>query len=254
MLNNEINLVELALLVIKKIWIVVFSTLLVGILAFLYSYFFVVPQYQSKGMIYVDNSNMVSFPTDLSLSKDIQYADMVASQRLATIYIEILKSQTFLNMVSNDSGTDIPPVKLSSMMTILSKNDTEILEITVTYTNPHVASVLAETILENSKTEIPRIFKGGSVQIIDHANVPVRPSSPNHIKYTAIGLVLGLMIGVSIVIAMDLFDNRVKNQDDLTSKYDYPILGSIPSSISVQKVLKAQFNEKSEGERATYYN
>jgi len=241
--NREINVIELALLALKRVWIIVVTTFLIGGIAFTYSYYYLSPQYISKGMIYVDNSTMLSLQTELALTKDIQYADMVASQRLATIYIEILKSQTFLKMVSAQSGTNLNPDLIGQIMKITEKNNTEILEIAVTHTNPHVASVIAETILESSKTEIPRIFKGGSVEIIDNANLPVRPSGPNHIKYTLIGIIMGMMLGFVLVIAIDLLDNRVKNQDDLISKYKYPMLGSIPSLNSVKKVTKSKVYE-----------
>ena len=237
-MDKEINLIEIAFIVLKKLKMIIIITILFGALMFVYSYNFIMPKYVSRGMIYVDNSTLLSFQTELAIAKDVQYSDMVAAQRLATIYAEILKSSTFLQSVNVDSDTNLGAAKIGSIMNVAPKNNTEILEITVTYTNPHTAAIITETILNKAKTEIPRIFKGGSVEIIDHANIPTRPSSPNHIKNTLLGLILGFIISIVLAFLIELLDNRVKNQDDLISKYDYPVLGSIPSLGSIKKITK----------------
>ncbi len=249
-MNKDISIIELIQLVFKKLWLVIVMSIVCGTLLFIYSKYYLTPTYVSRGMIYVDNSNVVRIPSELT-EEDVKYADLVASQRLATVYIEILKSRTFLKIVKEQCGVDITVEKLASIIEIKSKNDTEILEISVVHTNPYHAQAITETFLENSKVEIPRIFKGGSVEIIDHADIPLKPSGPSHVKNALIGILLGIILSVILIFLLDLLDNTIRGQDDLIDKYKYPILGSIPNTQKRKKtiygyMLKADKNKENE--------
>ena len=97
------------------------------------------------------------------------------------------------------------------------------------------ARQLCELILDNAQSEVERIGSGGSVSVIDEATTPTSPTSPNKTLNTIIGVVLGAILGVLIIFTIELFDTRIKSEDDLVTKFELPILGVIPdleSSIS----------------------
>lgn len=48
------------------------------------------------------------------------------------------------------------------------------------------------------------------------------------IKFTAIGAALALIASVGTLAVIEIFDRRVKGEDDLATKYEYPVLGSVP--------------------------
>ena len=66
----------------------------------------------------------------------------------------------------------------------------------------------------------------GFVEIVDPAVVPVEASSPRIILNLAIGVVLGLCLGVGVAIGREQFDPRVQTPDDLR-KSGYTVLATI---------------------------
>lgn len=218
---------------VKKWWVILISTVIIGIVAFAYTAYFVEEIYVSKGMLYVNNSNsaynIVSVNPKNDVDKNISLNDIYASARLATTSIEILKSDTFMEAINESIEANLSPAKLRSMVNISSVNETEILQVMVSNTNPQLAATIVEAILNNANDQITKVIIGSSAEIIDNANLPTFPSSPNVMKNTLIGLLLGVLLGMVISYVLYLLDDRVKGQEDLSKRYDYPVLGLIPS-------------------------
>lgn len=73
-------------------------------------------------------------------------------------------------------------------------------------------------------------LQSGGVQIVTPAAVPASPSSPKVKRNTALGLVIGLLLGVTLVFVLDRFDRRIKDVDELQAAYHLPLLAAVPHS------------------------
>jgi len=151
-----------------------------------------------------------------------------AAARLLNTYTEIFKTNTFFNKIAADSGTAYSANQLKGMVTYSSLNETEVLQVEVLCTDKIEARQLCELILDNAQSEVERIGSGGSVIVVDEATTPTSPTSPNKTLNTILGILLGAVLGAVIIFIIELLDTRVKNEDDLVSKFDLPILGVIP--------------------------
>lgn len=69
-----------------------------------------------------------------------------------------------------------------------------------------------------------------NIAIIDKADPPLAPSSPNLLKNLAIALALGGAVALASVFLRDQFDDRVRSPEDIESKLALPLLGVIPLS------------------------
>lgn len=69
-----------------------------------------------------------------------------------------------------------------------------------------------------------------NVNIIDRAERPGSPSSPNLIKNLLIGLILGVGGAVLVVFFKDQFDDSIRVPEDVEAKLGLPLLGVIPRS------------------------
>ena len=67
-----------------------------------------------------------------------------------------------------------------------------------------------------------------NVSIVDAAEVPKGPSSPNMIKNMLLGLILGLALAALIVFARDQFDDAIRIPEDVEHKLDLALLGVVP--------------------------
>ena len=92
---------------------------------------------------------------------------------------------------------------------------TEAFRITVTHENPAVAQRIANTIATVAPAEIIRVVKAGSVEVIDFAELPQSPSSPNIMRNTAMGAMVAFMLSVVGVMLIAMFDTVVKSEEQI---------------------------------------
>lgn len=63
--------------------------------------------------------------------------------------------------------------------------------------------------------------------VVYQGNVPTTPVSPRPVLNLALGLVVGLLLGLGVVILRDVLDNTMKSQQDFEA-LGMPVLGTVP--------------------------
>jgi capsular exopolysaccharide synthesis family protein len=71
--------------------------------------------------------------------------------------------------------------------------------------------------------------RANNVQIMDEADVPGGPYTPNHSRDWLMALMLGLAAGLALAYAVDYLDDTVKLPDDVTRRLQLPLLGLVPT-------------------------
>ena len=66
-----------------------------------------------------------------------------------------------------------------------------------------------------------------NVSVLSKANGTATKVSPNLIQNLAIGLILGIIIAMMIVVLKELFDRRIRTEEDVKRELNIPVLGSI---------------------------
>jgi len=67
-----------------------------------------------------------------------------------------------------------------------------------------------------------------NVSVLSKANGTATKVSPKLYVNIVIGLVIGLLLALGIIILNELLDKRIRNEEDVKSELDIPVLGSIP--------------------------
>ena len=75
-------------------------------------------------------------------------------------------------------------------------------------------------------------LQDGGAQVVTRAKAPSAPSSPKVLRNTVLGLLLGLLIGVSLAFLLERFDRRIKTVEDLEAIYRLPLLAAVPNNES----------------------
>lgn len=83
-----------------------------------------------------------------------------------------------------------------------------------------------------------------NIAIIDRADVPTSPSSPNVPRNLALGLLLGLGLAGIAVFLRDQLDDVIHTPEDVEDKLDLPLLGVVPRAEDVTP-MEALDNPKS---------
>ena len=231
--RNEtvIDLQRLVGAVLNKIWLVALVPIVCAIVTFLGTFYFITPLYSASSMFYVNNSNFSLGDTSLSISS----SDITASKNLVNSYIVILKTRETLNDVIDYAGVDISYSQLSGMITASSVSSTEIFRVTVTGPNPEEATKLANAIEYILPNRIKNIVEGTSAKVVDSAIVPKSPSSPDYVDNTIIGFLVGLVAVVAVIVLKEIFDIKIRTEEDITLTCDHPILAAVPDMMAPSK-------------------
>lgn len=226
--NNyiEIDLLRLVGALWHRAWAILLTMALFGGAAFSYANFLATPLYESSALMYVNNSSFSVGSTAISLS------DLNASKSLVDTYLVIMKTRMTLNEVIEQAQLNYSYEELRRMIHAASVNGTEVFSITVTSPDPQEAEKIANTIVEVLPRKIEKIMDGSSVRAVDYAVVPDRKCSPNITKYTVIGLALGCLISAAVIVLIELMDEQIRSEDQLTQNYEFPLLASIPDLMS----------------------
>lgn len=225
----ELDLKNLILLLWKRIWIIALAVVLVGVGAFALSKWGMTPVYSATISMYVNNSIRESGQTTVTQS------DLSASQKLVDTYIVILKSDAVLDQVAAKLK-DITAEEIRGKISAAAINNTEAFSVTVNDSSAGRAREIANTIAEMSPGEIIRVVKAGSVEVIDYASTPTAPSSPNILRNTALGMLLGAVLAVGGVLLFAMFDTTIHTEEDLKRFFTIPIVGVIPDISEAEHV------------------
>ena len=90
-------------------------------------------------------------------------------------------------------------------------------------------SVYRLLLMKHEEAKITEAGKIGNVRVIDRAQPPQFPIKPRKVLNFAIGLVVGLTLGVGLSFFLDSLDNSVKTVEDIEHNFEMPVLGLIPA-------------------------
>ncbi len=202
--------------------------LIIGIICalalFMFAQFFVTPKYEASALFYVNNSNIYT-----NNNSAISTGELSAASELVDVYIAILKSRSNLEEVLSHTGSPYSYEKFSKMVDAKSVNSTGLFRVTVRSESPEEARTLANAIADVLPENITDTVTNSSVEVVDYAVTPRARVSPNYFKFTAAGLLAGIVLSAAFFVIRDLKDDIIRGEEYLLKAYaEVPILGVIP--------------------------
>ena len=223
--NNEyytIDVMQILRALWHKAWALLLAAIICGGAAFCYSNYFIAPRYTSSIMLYVNNGGVSVGGFSISTSQ------ITAAQSLVNTYTEILSNRTTLERVIEKADVPYTYKQLAGMIKAAPSNETEIMKVTVTTTDPYEAARIANTIAEVLPERIAEIIENSSMEVVDSAVPELQKVSPSITKYTAVGILLGGLIAAAFVAITAIMDDTIHDEDYVLNNYKYPILAKVP--------------------------
>ncbi len=217
-LKNYMNVI------FKKLWIVLLIPFITVAAAAGLTFYLMEPEYEASTTIFINGNNFDS-------TIPIMYEDILISQMLTKDYKELIKSRSVTKAVLDQLAiTGLTPDDLAKKISVELKNETRILEIKLVDTDPRRAQLLADKLSNVFIEKIKDLMKVENIEVVDSAEIPESPISPNPYLNIAIALVTGIFLALCIILIMDYVDDTVKTAEDIVKQLGLTVLGTIPLS------------------------
>ncbi|HEM4069191.1 YveK family protein [Streptococcus suis] len=223
--NQETNTIEIDVLsLLKTLWskkfLIIITALFGAGIAFVYSSFLVTPQFDSTTRIYVVSQNVEA-------GAGLTNQELQAGTYLVKDYKEIILSQDVLSRVKTELGLT---EDISNKISVSIPVDTRIVSISVRDADPNEAARIANSLRTFAVQKIVEVTKVSDVTTLEEAVPAEQPSTPNTKRNIAIGILAGGMLAVSLIVIIEVLDDRVKRPQDVEEVMGMTLLGVVPDS------------------------
>jgi succinoglycan biosynthesis transport protein ExoP len=214
--------------ILRKSWVVIVVLTLVGIAAAATYSIVQTPTYSSSAKVFVSTSGG-------STVQDLAQGNTFTQARVLT-YTALAVTPIVLLPVISELGLDLSSEQLAAMTTVSAPLNTNIIDISVTDADPAQAAQIATGVSESLTKVVESLESSAAgatnvspvkLALIQHAAIPQKPVSPNVPLNIALGALVGLALGIGLAVLRETLDTRIRNERDIESITDVPILGGI---------------------------
>lgn len=214
----EIDLSQLFHQIKKNIRLIVISMLLVAVIAFVFTTFFIDKKYASQARIYITPK--------VTEEGTVDYSSLTSGNLMVNNYMSILKGENLLRNVSEAIGTDFSIV--NSSLSVSNDANTQIITIKSTTDDPELSKAIVDQTVSSFQSDMQELLNIQNLVVIDSAKVNSSPVSPNVKMNTLIGALIGAMLSGGYVFIMFILDKRLRNKKEAEEYLGIPVLAEIP--------------------------
>ena len=156
------------------------------------------------------------------------------TQQRVKSYADIMTSPKVLDPVIEKLGLDTTAARLATQITATVPLDTVLIQVTVTDGSPRRAAEVADALGKEFTTAVAELEAVSKttpspvkVSIVSAPTVPTAPISPKPTRNLALGVVLGLLLGLGLALLRDLLDTTIKGEKDCAEVTEATVIGSI---------------------------
>lgn len=221
--GNRVSIQTLLFVLWRRLFWIIGIGIVVAIMFALVTQFLITPIYSSTAKFYVNNNTEKGSTT-------ISSQDINASQSLAETAIVIIKNNNeLMERVVEASAVNCSVEELKEMITASSLSSTEAFAIKVSTPSATDALNLANAFQKVVPVMIPEVIQGGDVSTFDVPRLATDPDSPNMLVNTLVGGFIGVVVSFLIFFLSEALDTTIYAEEDIKGKFDYPIIGLIPT-------------------------
>lgn len=222
--ENTISLQEIAYALKKRWKLIALITITATLVSAILSFFVIKPQYEASTKLFIGKQETQD-------NNAYNNNDVMMYQKLMKTYAEIVKTSDLVTKAVDSANLDYNTKEIKGILdnlTVTPSADTQILNLKYKGKDPKEVLEVTKAITDEFISESKKLIPNGNLQIIQAAQLPEHPVSPNKKLNILIAFVLGLMVGVGVVLLLEYLDNTFKSRDELEKALDLPIIGTIP--------------------------
>lgn len=249
-MEETISLKEIFDILRKHLTSILISMFVGLALAAIVTFFVLTPQYRSQAQL------IVTLPqTETTNANDVN-----TNLQMINTYKELVTGDLVINQVKDriesEYGIDKSVQELKDSVEVTQSQNSLMFSIMATDTSSVYAANIANTTALVFQENAKDVLNVDKISIISNAEASSSPVSPNNKLNLAIGLVLGILVGVGIAFLLELLERTVKDNKYVTETLGFTILGTVPQmsakevNATIQKKPSIQMIKKNTGEKA----
>ncbi len=217
--ENEINILDMLFVIRKHIWKIIIAAIVAGALAFVYTITSIVPMYRSTTQILIK---------DFDTAASNIYMDSTSKVMLVNNSMEVLNGSHVMQEVIDSLSLDMTTSQLRQCVSISSPEETLVIKISAVHSDPELAKDIASQLGTIANEVLAKNIGITSLSVIEEAETPTYPISPNAVKNTVMGGFAGAFIVAALVILLRLINSNIYNADDVEKSLGLIVFASIP--------------------------
>lgn len=185
------------------------------------------PQYQASTRLFVS--------TVAGTSVSDLYSGNRLSQERVLSYAQLIMGETLAQRTINRLDLGMNAATLKESVSAKVKPDTVLIDVSVLDPSPvqarDIANALSdEFVVMARELETPSQGARPDARVVveQRATIPEEPVVPKPLRNVAIGVLLGLLLGIGLAIIRDLLDNTVKDREVLERIAATGVVGVVP--------------------------
>ena len=220
--EQEIDLLDLFGYYLSKLPLLIAAVIIGALIAGLITYFIIPDKYTATSRMY-----MVSSSTD----SVVDLSDLNIGASLSNDYVELMQSRPVIEDVIEKLKLDYTYEDVLGMIGLSVVNNTRIVKISVTNTDPKEAMEIANQMARTSKRLLPIVMDAPSPSIAEEAVLPTQKSSPSLSKNTILGALVLLVVVLGILTIFYMMDDTIKTSEDVEKEFGIMPLTVIPEGV-----------------------
>lgn len=213
--------------VLRSHWLIVCASVFAGVLIGAAASMLTTPLYQASTRLFVSTS------AGSSLAE--AYQGNRFSQERVISYAELLMGETLAQRTIDKLGLPMSADQLTKNIEASAKLDTVLLNVAVLDESPVQARDIANTLSDEfvamvRELETPEdgATPDSRVVVEQRASIPQSPIIPKTERNIALGLAMGVVLGIGLALIRSLLDNTLKDRQSVETIAGVGIVGSIP--------------------------
>ena len=207
--NREHNEVEFDLLqmlgyLVKRAWIILLAMAIFAVAGYAISKKNEVPKYTASCRLFV-----------YRIDSGISYNDALSSLYLRKNCEVILTGRNVAERIVENLGISVSPSTVSSKIKVSAEDDTHVLDIKYTDTNPKRAAAILNELCNEGTIEIKKHMQDASVTVVFNAEVPTAPTAGTTTRDAILGAAIGMVLATAVLIVVFIMDDTIRSEDDV---------------------------------------
>lgn len=215
---------------LRRRWRLVALSVLLGLAAATAVTLSAPKEYTATAQLFVSAADSGSNGSSISSA----YTGGLFTQQRVKSYVSVITSIRTAGLVKADLGLADSPGDLASKFTATAPLDTVLINVSVKDRSPAQAQALANSIGRVFPGLVDSIEKpnaGGvspvKVSVVQPAQLPTAPTSPKPKLNVALGLLVGLGVGIGGAVLRETLDTSIKGPEQAQDIVGAPVLGAI---------------------------